>query len=205
MIGEIDKCWSDRNFKVIGVDEAGRGPLCGPVVTAAVSLINEIPGLDDSKKLTKKKREELFPLVIQNSIWSVFSVRTAIIDELNILHATMFGMSKCINRVLKKISGESVVLIDGNRVTGRFDNEKCLVKGDSKSVNIAAASILAKVHRDRIMERWGTIYPQYNFSSHKGYATAEHYELIKKFGPCEIHRKSFKLYKEKMPEQTTLF
>jgi len=205
VIGEIDKYWKSRDIQVIGVDEAGRGPLCGPVVTAAVALFEDIPGLNDSKQLTEKKRMELLPLIIKGSLWSVFSVRPAVIDELNILHATMFGMTKCAKRVLKKISGKALILIDGNRVTGRFDNEESLIKGDSKSINIAAASILAKIHRDRIMERWSEIYPQYNLKSHKGYATSEHYELLEKFGPCEIYRKSFKLYREKSPEQMKLF
>lgn len=205
MIGEIEKKYSRKGLSIIGVDEAGRGPLCGPVVTAAVCLLKDIEGLDDSKKLSEKKRLELVPQIIRNSIWSVFSVRPCIIDELNIFQATMFGMSKCIAKVLRKIPGESIILIDGNKITGRFENEEAIVKGDSKSINIAAASILAKCHRDRIMERWSLIYPQYNLSSHKGYATAEHYDLLEKEGPCEIYRKSFKLTRDKHPEQMDLF
>lgn len=205
MIGDIDRQYKKKGRSVIGVDEAGRGPLCGPVVTAAVCLFNHIDGLDDSKKLSEKKRLELLPLIIKNSVWRVFSVRPCIIDELNIFQATMFGMSKCIEKVLKKIPQPHIILIDGNKITGRFEFEEAIVKGDSKSINIAAASILAKCHRDRIMERWSKIYPQYNLSSHKGYATAEHYDLLEKEGPCEIYRKSFRLVREKHPEQMDLF
>lgn len=205
MIGEIDRQYKDNGMFVIGVDEAGRGPLCGPVVTAAVCLLKNIKGLDDSKKLSEKKRLELVPQIIHNSIWRVFSVRPCIIDELNIFQATMLGMSKCIEKVLQKVPHPHIILIDGNKVTGRFEFEEAIVKGDSKSINIAAASILAKSHRDRIMERWSLIYPQYNLSSHKGYATAEHYDLLEKEGPCVIYRKSFKLIRDKHPEQMDLF
>ncbi len=205
MLGEIDRFWSEKNFKIIGVDEAGRGPLCGPVVVAAVSLFCHIEGLGDSKKLSEKKRVELLPHIIKNSIWSVFSVRPCVIDKLNILHATIYGMSKCIFKVKSKIEGDVVVLIDGNRTTGLFDFEEAVIKGDSKSLNIAAASILAKVHRDRIMERWDKIYPRYNFNRHKGYATKEHYDIIEKEGTTEIHRKSFKLYRKSYPKQLKMF
>ena len=205
MIGEVDRKWRDLGKLVIGVDEAGRGPLCGPVVVAAVSLIEDIDGLNDSKKLSEKKRLELVPEIIEKSTWAVFSVRPEIIDRLNILHATMWGMKKCVERVLRNIDAESRILIDGNRVTGAFENEECLVKGDSRSVNIAAASILAKSHRDRIMARWAEIFPQYNLKNHKGYPTKEHYDILEKVGPCRIYRKSFKLKKEKNPEQITLF
>jgi len=205
MIGDIDKKWYDLGKSVIGVDEAGRGPLCGPVVVAAVCLKEEIPGLNDSKKLTEKRRLELVPQIIENSVWAVFSVRPEIVDRLNILHATMWGMKRCVERVLRTVKNDSLVLIDGNRVTGSFDNEEFLIKGDSKSVNIAAASILAKSHRDRLMSRWAEIFPEYHFENHKGYATKEHYEILEKIGPCKIYRKSFKLKREKHPEQTSLF
>ena len=211
MIGEIDRIYSDRGYIVIGADEAGRGPLCGPVVTAAVSLFKEIPGINDSKKLSEKKRKELVPLIIKNSYWAVYSVLPGVIDEMNILHASLFGMSKCVSRIIEKIGTEEendkdpFVMIDGNHKTGRFENEIALIKGDAKSINIAAASILAKTYRDRIMDKWDKIYPQYRLSSHKGYPTAEHYEILKKIGPCEIYRKSFKLVKEDEPEQMSLF
>lgn len=205
LIGEIDRNYQTKGFSVIGVDEAGRGPLCGPVVVAAVSLFCDIDGLNDSKKLTEKKRLELVPHIIKNSFWAVYSVSPQIIDELNILHATMFGMAKCIDRVKRKVQGKQIVLIDGNRVTGKFDLEEAVVKGDSKSVNIAAASILAKTQRDRIMNRLALIYPQYKLDLHKGYPTSEHYEILEKIGPCEIYRKSFKLKADIRHEQMKLF
>ena len=205
MIGDIDKTYIEQGFCVIGADEAGRGPLCGPVVTAAVSLFCEIPGINDSKKLSEKKRLELVPLIVKNSFWAVYSVLPKVIDEMNILHASLFGMSLCAKRVMRKTEQNCMVLIDGNKKTGQFENEIAVVKGDAKSINIAAASILAKTYRDRIMDKWDKIYPEYHLSSHKGYPTAEHYEILKKIGPCEIYRKSFKLVKEEEPEQMILF
>lgn len=205
MIGEIDKIYIEQGFCVIGADEAGRGPLCGPVVTAAVSLFTEIPGINDSKKLSEKKRLELVPLIVKNSFWAVYSVLPKVIDEMNILHASLYGMSLCAKRVMRKTEENCMVLIDGNKKTGQFENETAVVKGDAKSINIAAASILAKTYRDRIMDKWDKIYPEYHLSSHKGYPTAEHYEILKKIGPCEIYRKSFKLVKEEEPEQMSLF
>jgi len=205
MIGEIDKIYKEQGFLVIGADEAGRGPLCGPVVTAAVSLFSEIPGVNDSKKLSEKKRLELVPQIIHNSFWAVYSVLPAVIDEMNILHASLFGMSLCAKRIMRKTEQNCMVMIDGNHLTGQFENEIAVVKGDAKSINIAAASILAKTYRDRIMDKWDKIYPEYHLSSHKGYPTAEHYEILRKIGPCEIYRKSFKLVKEEKPEQMSLF
>ena len=205
MIGDIDKTYIEQGYRVIGADEAGRGPLCGPVVTAAVSLFTEIPGINDSKKLSEKKRLELVPLIVKNSFWAVYSVLPKVIDEMNILHASLFGMSLCAKRVMRKTGQNCMVLIDGNKKTGQFENEIAVVKGDAKSINIAAASILAKTYRDRIMDKWDKIYPEYHLSSHKGYPTAEHYEILKKIGPCEIYRKSFKLVKEEEPEQMSLF
>ena len=205
MIGEIDKSYKERGFLVIGADEAGRGPLCGPVVTAAVSLFTEIPGINDSKKLSEKKRLELVPQIIHNSLWAVYSVLPKVIDEMNILHASLFGMSLCAKRIMRKTEQNCIVMIDGNKKTGQFENEISVVKGDAKSINIAAASILAKTYRDRIMDKWDEIYPEYRLSSHKGYPTAEHYEILRKIGPCEIYRKSFKLIKDEEPEQMSLF
>lgn len=205
MIGEIDKFYTDKGFLVIGADEAGRGPLCGPVVTAAVSLFSEIPEVNDSKKLSEKKRIELVPQIIHNSFWAVYSVLPTVIDEMNILRASLFGMSLCAKRILRKTEQKCIVMIDGNHVTGQFENEIAVVKGDAKSMNIAAASILAKTYRDRIMDKWDKIYPEYHLSSHKGYPTAEHYEILKKIGPCEIYRKSFKLVKEEEAEQLSIF
>ncbi|MBP5590953.1 ribonuclease HII [bacterium] len=205
MIGEIDKIYKEQGFLVIGADEAGRGPLCGPVVTAAVSLFTEIPGINDSKKLSEKKRMELVPQIIHNSFWAVYSVLPKVIDEMNILHASLYGMSLCAKRIMRKTEQNCIVMIDGNKKTGQFENEIAVVKGDAKSINIAAASILAKTYRDRIMDKWDKIYPEYHLSSHKGYPTAEHYEILRKIGPCEIYRKSFKLVKEEEHEQLSLF
>ena len=161
MIGEIDKIYIKQGFCVIGADEAGRGPLCGPVVTAAVSLFTEIPGINDSKKLSEKKRLELVPQIIHNSFWAVYSVLPKVIDEMNILHASLYGMSLCAKRVMRKTEENCMLLIDGNKKTGQFENEIAVVKGDAKSINIAAASILAKTYRDRIMDKWDKIYPEY--------------------------------------------
>lgn len=205
MIGEIDKIYKEQGFLVIGADEAGRGPLCGPVVTAAVSLFSEVPGVNDSKKLSEKKRIELVPQIIHNSFWAVYSVLPAVIDEMNILHASLYGMSLCAKRIMRKTEQNCMVMIDGNKKTGQFENEIAVVKGDAKSINIAAASILAKTYRDRIMDKWDKIYPEYHLASHKGYPTAEHYEILRKIGPCEIYRKSFRLVKEEEPEQMSLF
>jgi ribonuclease HII len=198
MIGDIDLDYENKGFKVIGIDEAGRGPLCGPVVVAAVSLFNKVVGLNDSKKLNSKQRESLVPQIIKNSMWQIYAVSPKIIDEKNILGATLFGMEKTAKKLLKNFYNQkTVVLIDGNKITKRLENEIALIKGDSRSINIAAASILAKVHRDKIMIRLDKIYPQYNFKTHKGYPTKEHYEMIEKFGVLPIHRKSFNLYKVK--------
>lgn len=205
MIGDIDKKYAEKGFRVIGVDEAGRGPLCGPVVTAAVSLCCDIPGLNDSKQLSEKRRLELLPLIVKNSVWSLWAVRPEVIDKLNILNATLLGMARCANKVISRIRQNHIVIIDGNKLTKRIDNEISLVKGDALSVNIAAASILAKCFRDRVMMRLDELYPEYHLASHKGYPTEEHYEILRKIGPCEIYRKSFRLFKEKEPEQLDLF
>ncbi|MBE6766780.1 MAG: ribonuclease HII [Clostridia bacterium] len=177
---------------VCGVDEAGRGPLMGPVCAAAVILPDglEIEGLNDSKKLSEKKREALFPVITEKAL--AFCVAFASVEEIeehNILEATYIAMNRA-------IAGLSVpadfALIDGNRVP-RDIKIPCetVVKGDAKSQSIAAASILAKVSRDRLMEDYDKQYPQYNFLKHKGYGTAEHIAAIKEFGPCPLHRQSF--------------
>ncbi len=205
MIENIDLTYKNQGFFVIGIDEAGRGPLCGPVTVAAVYLHEFIEGLDDSKKLTEKKRLELAEEIKKKSIWQVYSVLPSIIDEKNILQATLWGMSKVGQKVASKIDNKIIILIDGNKTTNKFQNEKAIVKGDSKSASIAAASILAKVHRDKIMERWHTFYPGYNLNENKGYPTKDHYEAIARNGILPIHRKSFKLIKKDAPEQLKLF
>ena len=177
---------------VCGVDEAGRGPLCGPVCAASVILpIDcEIEGLNDSKKLSEKKREALFDVICQKALaYSIEFVDNNVIDEINILEATMM----CMTNAVKSLSiSADYVLIDGNKIPKMLDiPAESVVKGDAKSMSIAAASILAKVSRDRLMMQYDEKYPQYNFKKHKGYGTKAHYEAIIEFGPCEIHRKSF--------------
>ena len=180
---------------VCGCDEAGAGPLAGPVYAAAVILPlgSDIPGLNDSKKLTEKKREALFPVIQERALaWSVAFVDAAEIDRTDILSARMKAMQLAIDRLAKR---PDFALIDGNRDRGRTAAitvpHRCLVKGDSLSASIAAASILAKVSRDRYMVDMAAKYPEYRFDRHKGYGTKLHYELLAQHGPSPIHRKTF--------------
>lgn len=176
---------------VCGVDEAGRGPLCGPVVAAAVILPPGLylEGLNDSKKLSEKKREALFPVIQKEAIaFAVASASPAEIDELNILNATMLAMRRAISALSP---AADFALIDGNTVRNLPVPAAAIVKGDSLSCSIAAASILAKVTRDRLCLELDAAFPQYKIATHKGYPTAEHRELVRKFGPCEIYRQSF--------------
>ena len=176
---------------VCGIDEAGRGPLAGPVYAAAVILPDgaEIPGLDDSKKLSEKKREYLYDLITERALYYGIACATEKeIDEYNILNAVYMAM----NRAADKLGVEpDICLIDGNRNSGITRKSKCIIGGDAKRACIAAASILAKVTRDRVMKELAEKYPQYAFEKHKGYGTKLHYERIREFGPCEIHRKTF--------------
>jgi len=174
------------------VDEAGRGPLAGPVCAAAVILPEGavIEGLDDSKKLTEKKREKLYDIIKETAVaYSVAYGTLEEIESVNILEATYLAMNRAIEGLNVK---PDFALIDGNRVP-RGIKIPCetIVKGDSKSMSVAAASVLAKVTRDRLMLEYDKKYPEYNFKKHKGYGTKEHTELIKQYGPCEIHRLSF--------------
>ncbi len=175
---------------IAGTDEAGRGPLAGPVVAAAVILPPEpIEGIDDSKKLSEKKREALYDVIMERAeAVGIGFADAGEIDEINILNAAMISMARAVENMAVK---PDFVLIDGN--TSRFMDipHRCIVKGDQKSASVAAASIIAKVTRDRIMKEYDEKYPEYNFSKHKGYPTREHMELVKKYGPCEIHRKTF--------------
>lgn len=180
---------------VCGCDEAGAGPLAGPVYAAAVILPlgEDIPGLDDSKKLTEKKRETLFPVIQEKALaWSVAWVDAEEIDATDILSARMKAMQLAIDGLTRKAD---FALIDGNRDRGRsaaiITPHRCLVKGDSLSASIAAASILAKVSRDRYMVEMAEKYPEYRFDQHKGYGTKLHYELLAQHGPSPIHRKTF--------------
>ena len=180
---------------VCGVDEAGRGPLAGPVCAAAVILPAGlvIDGLNDSKKLTDKKRRELYDVITQNAV--SYGIAMAEIDEINILQATFLAMQRAIDKLDVR---PDLALIDGNRAKDFGLPVRTIVKGDSLSASIAAASILAKVTRDRLMEELDEAYPQYDFTVHKGYGTKRHYEALREYGPCPIHRRTFlkKLYGE---------
>lgn len=197
---EYEQIASLRGFSAIcGIDEAGRGPLAGSVFAAAVVLPLglEIEGLNDSKKLTEKKREALYDIIIEKAIaWSVVSVDEKIIDQINILQATYMAMEKACENI-----NCDYALIDGNRLPPNLKVEgETIVKGDAKSMSIAAASILAKVSRDREMLDYAKQYPEYMFEKHKGYGTKVHYEMLEKYGSCEIHRESFlkKFYAQKV-------
>lgn len=176
---------------VCGVDEAGRGPLAGPVCAAAVILPPEleIPGLNDSKKLTDKKRRELYDVITAQAVtYGIAFASEQEIDEINILQATFLAME----RAMQKLSPQpELALIDGNRAKDFGLPVRTIVKGDSLSASIAAASILAKVTRDRLMEGYDAQYPQYGFAVHKGYGTKRHYEALREFGPSPIHRRTF--------------
>ena len=187
----------DEGFTLLcGVDEAGRGPLAGPVCAAAVMLPrgHVIEGLNDSKKLTEKRREELYDVIRSESVsYGIAFASVEEIETLNILGATFLAM----NRAIMQLSpAPEPALIDGNRTKGIEVPARCVVKGDSKCADIAAASVLAKVTRDRYMLEMAEKYPQYHFEQHKGYGTKLHYEALREYGPSPIHRMSFlkKLY-----------
>lgn len=176
---------------ICGVDEAGRGPLAGPVCAAAVILPRglEIPGLNDSKKLTEKKREALYDVIRAEAVsYGIAFATVEEIETLNILGATFLAM----NRAIAQLSEAPVLaLIDGNRSSGIEFPSRCIVGGDGKCASIAAASVLAKVTRDRLMYEMAEKYPEYGFDRHKGYGTKAHYAAIREYGPSEIHRLSF--------------
>ena len=176
---------------VAGVDEAGRGPLAGPVFAAAVILPPglENAGINDSKKLSAKRRDELFDFITRNAVaYCITSVDEKTIDQINILQATMLAMRKAIDGLVVK---PDFVIVDGNKTPGSIYPEKAIVKGDSVSISIAAASILAKVSRDRYLLKLDEQYPQYQFAQHKGYGTKLHYEMLEKYGISPVHRQSF--------------
>ncbi len=176
---------------ICGVDEAGRGPLAGPVCAAAVILPRdiEIEGLNDSKKLTEKKRDVLFDVICDNALsYGIAFATVEEIESINILNAAMLAM----NRAIEKLSPRpQLALIDGNRNSAINVPSRCVIKGDAKCADIAAASILAKVTRDRYMLKMAEKYPEYHFEKHKGYGTKLHYEALHEYGPSEIHRPSF--------------
>ena len=189
---EIEKEILDSGITpVCGVDEAGRGPLAGPVCAAAVILPCglEIPGLNDSKKLTEKKRDALYDVIVAQALsYGIAFATVEEIEERNILGATFLAMNRAI-AALDTVP--ALALIDGNRNSGIEIPSRCIIGGDGKCASIAAASILAKVTRDRYMYEMAEKYPQYGFDQHKGYGTKAHYAAIREFGPSEIHRMSF--------------
>ena len=185
---------------VCGIDEAGRGPLAGPVCAAAVILPLDchIDGLNDSKKLMKKKREALFPLIQEKALaWGIGWASAEEIDAINILQATFLAMKRAVEQLSVQ---PGWALVDGNRMPPLDVPGETVVKGDAQCASIAAASILAKVSRDRLLEEWDTLYPEYGFAKHKGYGTKAHYDAILRHGVLPIHRKSFlKNLGEKQP------
>ena len=194
-----EEVYAEGYTVICGVDEAGRGPLAGPVCAAAVILPrgHQIPGLNDSKKLTDKKRRELFPLIKEQAIaYGIGMASHEEIDEINILQATYLAMERAIAQLEGKAD---MALIDGNRAKDFGMAVRTVVKGDSLSANIAAASVLAKVTRDDLMVEMAKEFPGYGFEVHKGYGTKAHYEALRNMGPCAIHRMTFlkKFYGEK--------
>lgn len=187
------KYWSEGVEIIAGVDEAGRGPLAGPVVAAAVVFPKEVylEGVDDSKKLSPHRREQLFPLIHERAVGvGIGVVSHEEIDRINIYQASILAMKKALDQLSMM---PSMVLADGNSFrheTLRFEN---IIKGDARSFTIAAASIIAKVTRDKLMREYDRLFPGYGFAKHKGYGTRQHVEAIRRNGLCEIHRRSFKV------------
>lgn len=200
---KIDREFYEKGLKLIaGIDEAGRGPLAGPVVVAAVVMPEDsfIEGVNDSKKVSEKKREKLYDLILEEALgYGVGIIDQKEIDEINILNATKEGLTRAIKELEKDLqekNGEltkpDVIFVDA---LTKIDTDnipyKSIIHGDAISYSIAAASIIAKVTRDRIMRQWDEIYPQYGFAKHKGYGTAAHIQAIKEYGICPLHRLSF--------------
>ncbi len=181
-----------QGYQVIaGIDEAGRGPLAGPVVAAAVILPEcfELPGLNDSKQLSEKKRNELFPLIYKQAIAVGIGVsRADEVDRINILQATLKGMKRAVARLSVT---PDFLLVDGITPVPSAIEQKTLKKGDSRSLSIAAASVIAKVVRDRIMVAYDRLFPEYGFAGHKGYGSQKHRDAVARYGPCVCHRRSF--------------
>ena len=186
------KLYENNIEYICGIDEAGRGPLAGPVVVGAVILPQDsfIEGVNDSKKISEKKREKIYEQILEEAIsYSVGIVDQKTIDEINILNATKLGVKIALEGLKQR---PDVIMVDAlNNMDTLGIPYISVVKGDAKNYSIAAASIIAKVTRDRIMKEWDEIYPIYGFSKHKGYGTAEHIRIIKENGPCILHRKSF--------------
>ena len=190
---KIDKQYYDMNMKyVCGIDEAGRGPLAGPVVVASVIMKPDsmIEGVNDSKKISEKKREKLYELITNEEIsYGVGIITQEEIDDINILQATKKGLTNSLNSMDIK---PDMILVDALKGIDTLGIPYLsIIKGDATSYSIAAASIIAKVTRDRIMREWDKVYPEYGFATHKGYGTAKHIEAIRQYGLCPLHRRSF--------------
>lgn len=185
----------DAGYELVaGIDEAGRGPLAGPVAAAACILDPNYPilGLDDSKKLTEKKREALFVEIKEHALaYSVVTMDADVIDEINILEATKKAMRQCVKELEKKGYKPQALLVDAVKLEGTGIYVEPIIKGDAKSNSIAAASVLAKVTRDHLMEKYDEEFPGYGFAKHKGYGTKDHYAAIREKGMCPIHRRTF--------------
>lgn len=195
-INVIDKWYFENKGKeqgflyIAGVDEAGRGPLAGPIVSSAVVLCSEVQGIDDSKKLTERKREELFDILMSGGHdIGISIINNKIIDEIGIQLANIRAMTEAVSRLRSK---PDLLLIDGYEIKGFSCPAWKIIKGDQRSASIGAASIVAKVTRDKIMKEFDKEYPEYGFAKHKGYGTKEHLLAIERFGPSPIHRLSFK-------------
>jgi len=194
------------NKIIVGIDEVGRGPLAGPVTAAAVTVRQipnskfQIPKIKDSKKLSSKKREELYQILTKHPRieWGMGRVSEKVIDRINIKNAAELAMEKALQNLKSKIKiprSQIFLIIDGNNIKNlklKTYNLKLIIKGDEKVFSCAAASIIAKVRRDKIMKRYHQKYPQYGFDKHKGYGTKYHFKMLKKYGPCKIHRKTFR-------------
>ena len=190
---QIEKNLYQKGFqKICGIDEAGRGPLAGPVVVAGVIMPQDsmIEGVNDSKKVSEKKREKLYDVILEEAIsYSVAIIGQDMIDEINILNATKQGVTNVVEKLEVK---PDLIIVDAlTHIDTKGIPYDSIIKGDAKCYNIAAASIIAKVTRDRIMRQWDEVYPQYGFAQHKGYGTAKHIAVIKEYGLCPIHRRSF--------------
>lgn len=189
----IEKDLYKKGFKnICGIDEAGRGPLAGPVVVAGVIMPEDsmIEGVNDSKKVSEKKREKLYDLILEEAIsYSVAIIWQDVIDDINILNATKKGVTEVVDGL--KIKPDLIIVDALEHIDTRGIPYESIIKGDAKCYNIASASIIAKVTRDRIMRKYDEMYPQYGFINHKGYGTAKHIAAIKEYGLCPIHRKSF--------------
>lgn len=203
---ELERLENLKNFEknlydegtnlICGIDEAGRGPLAGPVAVGAVVMKkdSELEWVNDSKKVTEKRREILYDRIIEDSLaWSVQLASQEEIDSINILNATKKGLTLCVEDIIKQLSKKpDIILVDALKEIDTFNIPyESIIKGDATCYSISCASILAKVTRDRLMRQYDEIYPQYGFAKNKGYGTKDHIEALKKYGPCPLHRKTF--------------